>query len=90
MIMYGLRHKETQRLVACLMWTSRYEENVQYLLDAHEFVQPWLVRDKAIADRAMMAKHLQSNPVNNNYETPENDYIGQLEVVKVEIVISLA
>jgi len=85
---YGLRLKKTRELMgfsACSNDNGEECVDVRYSLkrifDKNEEI-PWLVSDKEIAEKAA---------INNTewfaaeYKTPENDFIGKLEVVEFSL-----
>lgn len=83
MIMYGLKNKKTGKLMG---FNSHGNDgdfctDVEYELSDYSS-NIWLVENK---DTAEKAAETDTSWYNRNYETPGNDYVGNLEVVKVEL-----
>ncbi len=84
MIKFALRFKKSQELVRC---TSRANDgdccvSIAYQLATHG--QLWLANSRAHAESVAKS---DTEWYNQDYDTPGNDYVGQLEVVELEITI---
>lgn len=85
MIMYGLRDKKTQVLMS--FDTSANDGDfcvsVEYRLSIYGDA-PWLVYSREVAERACIT---DTPSYNATHDTPRNSYVGDVEVVEIELEI---
>jgi hypothetical protein len=82
---YALRLKTTKKLIGFI---TRYNNgadfatDVEFILDAH-VNNVWTINDYKTA---LSAAETSSEWYNAYYDSPSNDYVGELEVVELKVI----
>ena len=85
MVMHGLRHKETGNLCGFDVssnYGADFAVDVAFCLSKFSNENVWLVPSREMAEKAAVTN---TNWYNAGYNTPENPYVGELEVVEVTL-----
>lgn len=83
--MFALRLKKTGELMgfyASSNGDAEFATDVVYRLTPNSFNNVWIVKNRNLA---VEANKNSAEYYNADYETPHNDYVGECEVVELEI-----
>lgn len=84
--LYALRHVDTGKLVGYIANGVKDDTNFHYSFDlSYPEEMPkklWVASSYEMANQAAF-----SNPLDTSYETPNNSYVGSLEVVEMIVDI---
>lgn len=81
--MFALRHKKTGKLMS--VYASSNEGSDCCVSVRYSFTiggSPWVVNNRSTAETAMNTSEAWYNA---DYESPQNRYIGQLEIVELTV-----
>ena len=89
-IMYALLHKETMELMGYRIQSNdgaHFCNDYRVILCTWSDSQTWVTHDLEIARKAAVT---DTPWYNSDMDTPENEFIGELEVVRLDTTITLA